>query len=267
MTETVRFEFGKNWRNFLDFHFDEESLREATDSLKTLLLLDNLNNKIFLDMGCGSGIFSLAAFRLGAEKIISVDRDEEAVKCCQSLREQSGNPANWTIKQGSLIDDDFIGSLEKADIVYCWGVAHHTGEMWHGLDNLSKLLNQNGLLAVSVYNKVTGFFGSENWLKIKSFYNRSHWLIKKLMEISYIAFNFLKILLHFKNPLTVIANYKRKRGMSWKTDLIDWLGGFPYEYAAVKEVFDFYHQKHGLELVNIKTTNFLGNNQFVFRKT
>lgn len=86
------------------------------------------------------------------------------------------------------------------------------------------------------------------------------------MECIYIGLSFLKLVLHFKNPFKIIRKYKEKRGMDWKVDLIDWLGGYPYEYASVEEIFNFYQNKYNMKLINIKTTNYIGNNQFLFKK-
>jgi len=260
-----QFDFGKNWEKYLDSGFDKSRLGKAASSMKKLLKLENFSNKIFLDIGCGSGIFSLAALQLGAKQIISIDVDEKAVECCEMLKAASGNPLNWEILKGSLADKKFVSSLPKADIVYCWGVAHHTGKMWPSLDNLPFLLKRNGLLVVAIYNRMEGFFSSERWARIKRHYNRGNFLTKKTMEYFYLSYNFLRLVIRFKNPFKVIRNYKA-RGMAWKTDLIDWLGGYPYEYASTQEVFEFFHDKHKLQMANIKTTNYSGCNQFVFQK-
>jgi len=86
------------------------------------------------------------------------------------------------------------------------------------------------------------------------------------MEWFYLSLNFIKIIIHLKNPFKFIKEYNQKRGMAWKTDLVDWLGGFPYEYATPQEIFKIYHGKYGLELVNLKTTNYSGCNQYLFLK-
>jgi len=79
-----KFEFGKNWENFLKI-IDEKRIKEAENSLKKLLNLENLKGKSFLDAGCGSGLFSLAAKNLGAE-VYSFDFDENAVNCTGKLK-------------------------------------------------------------------------------------------------------------------------------------------------------------------------------------
>jgi SAM-dependent methyltransferase len=260
---TDKFHFGKNWQEYLDKHFSHDALSASKKELSAFLRV-SLEGKTFVDVGCGSGAHSLAALELGASKVVSVDSDEDSVICARQLKEKF-HKSNWEIQGGSLLDLEFIKSLGTGDIVYCWGVAHHTGDMWQALDNLAYLVKPEGLLFVAIYNYVEGRRGSKMWFQVKKTYNRSPWLIKKALEGLYISWNFLALILHLKNPFKAISNYKRKRGMAWSTDMVDWLGGYPYEYASTEEIFNFYNKK-GFELQNIKTTNYIGCNQFLFRK-
>lgn len=260
-----KFEFGKNWQSFLDNYFSRESVEASKIGLAEFLAPTTLVGKTFVDFGSGSGLHSLSALELGASNVTSIDADQEAVKCAESLKENSPYKERWKISKGSLLDGDFLKSLGLFDVVYCWGVAHHTGNMWEALDSISKNVKDNGLLYVAIYNNVEGRLGSKMWYQVKKFYNQAPSVIKNMMEWTYISYNFLFLILHLKNPFVVIKNYKIKRGMAWTTDLVDWLGGYPYEYASVKEIFDFY-TKRGFELKNIKTTNYIGCNQFLFLK-
>ncbi len=266
INEDVRFAFGRNWSAYLKNNLISEAIEISKGGLEEFLGKNPLQNKTFLDFGCGSGIHSLAALQLGAKKVVSIDFDGDSVKCCKKIKEERGDGYDWDILQGSLIDDNFVKSLGHFDVVYCWGVAHHTGDMNKALYNLKELTSENGELFVAIYNKVEGMRGSKYWWNIKRFYNKSSFFIKKIMELFYIFINFLKLVLRFKNPFRVMNEYKKKRGMNWRTDLIDWLGGFPYEYASPQEIFKIYHDKYGMELKNIKTTNYIGCNQFLFVK-
>lgn len=260
-----KFEFGKNWQKFLNNYFSNETLEVSKSRLAEFLKADSLAGKTFIDFGSGSGLHSLAALELGAERVVSVDYDKVAVECAQQLKSNSPYKEKWQIDEGSLLDLDFLKQFGLFDIVYCWGVAHHTGNMWQALDNISKNVKAGGFLFVAVYNHVEGRLGSKMWWQIKHIYNKSPFFIKKIMEYLYISWNFILLLLHLKNPFAVINSYKAKRGMSWGIDLVDWLGGYPYEYASVKQIFDFYNER-GFEIQNIKTTNYIGCNQFLFLK-
>ena len=87
----------------------------------------------FLDVGCGSGLHSPAALTAGAKRIVSFDLDSDSVETSRRLWELVGKPKNWVICQGSILDHEFVTTLEPADIVYSWGVLHHTGDMWTAL--------------------------------------------------------------------------------------------------------------------------------------
>src|SRR6185369_14036983 len=124
-----RFEFGKNWSRFLAL-LDERRIKEAEDSLKRMLEVETLEGKSFVDVGSGSGLFSLAARRLGA-KVHSLDYDPNSVACTAELkRRYFPNDLSWRVEEGSALDRKYLASLGTFDVVYSWGVLHHTGKMW-----------------------------------------------------------------------------------------------------------------------------------------
>src|SRR5215203_350579 len=146
-----RFEFGKNWASFLEV-LDGDRIDRAIDSLRQMLEVDDLQQKSFLDIGSGSGLFSLAAKRLGA-RVFSFDYDPESVACTRELRRRYyPDDENWTVEQGSALDENYVRSLGVFDVVYSWGVLHHTGDMWLGLHNASLAVGNNGFLFVAIYN-------------------------------------------------------------------------------------------------------------------
>jgi 2-polyprenyl-6-hydroxyphenyl methylase/3-demethylubiquinone-9 3-methyltransferase len=262
------FSFGENWQNFLKTLTDDK-IEEAKKSLVDFLGgEDKIKNKIFVDIGCGSGLFSLAAYLLGAKEVVSVDVDEFSIACVNHLKEKNNNPGNWKIKQGSALDEKFIKSLGKFDIVYSWGVLHHTGDMHKAFDNVMKLIGPKGVFYLAIYNKnikcklegTSGF-----WFEIKKFYNKSNFLMKKTMEISYSIYYILGLLVNFKNPINYIKNYQTMRGMSFFTDIKDWLGGYPYEYASVNEMKSFF-EKHGFKCIKDKEARSIGCNEYLFQK-
>jgi len=264
--EKITFSFGKNWRNFLKT-IDEDRVRNAEWSLTEFLGLKDLPGESFLDIGCGSGIFSYAAFNLGASKIVSFDVDIFSVECCKYLHKKAHNPKNWEIYEGSILDNNFTSKLGKFDIVYAWGVLHHTGKMWEAIKNSARLVNKGGYYYVAIYNKVEGRRGSMFWLKIKKLYNSSPRIGRSVLETLYMLNYFVGNLIRLRNPITNIKNYKSKRGMNWRTDVTDWLGGYPYEFAKVEEILKFLKANFpDFNLVNIKKTNGLGSNWYLFRR-
>jgi 2-polyprenyl-3-methyl-5-hydroxy-6-metoxy-1,4-benzoquinol methylase len=266
ITSDQRFEFGKNWQRFLTV-LDDERIMEAERSLKDMLGIERLTGKTFIDVGCGSGLFSLAAVRLGAAQVRSLDYDPLSVACAQELKcRYFPDDVKWIVERGDVLDREYIHSLGQWDIVYSWGVLHHTGAMWEALANVSRLVKAQGLLFLSIYNDQG--LKSRIWRSVKSLYNRS--FLAKLtisgLFISYAALRGgIEDMLRRKNPITRYREYKKHRGMSVVHDWFDWLGGYPYEAASPKAVCDFY-RSDGFSLERLKTTTSLGCNEFVFKK-
>jgi len=265
MTTKATFSFGKNWQNYLKHAFNAQRLNEAQKSLIQFIGTDDFKGKTFIDIGCGTGMFSLAAYKLGASQVISVDIDPFSIHCTKLLHARAKKPTSWKIIHGSILDKKLIAALPSADIVYSWGVLHHTGKMWEALDAVTTLVKKDGYLYIAIYNKLDGLFGSRFWLSLKKKYNAAPKIGKKIIEFAFISAFFAWNFLTLQNPFKKIKNYKSKRGMSWYYDVIDGLGGYPYEFASVEEIFHFY-KKRNFELLNIKTTNGIENNEFLFRK-
>ena len=259
-----RFAFGKNWQGYLKV-FTEERLEEARTSLRDMLQVDNLKGKRFLDAGCGSGLFSLAAYTLGAE-VHSFDFDPDSVECAKQLRSrQLENVVQWQVEDGSVLDEAYLESLGTFDVVYSWGVLHHTGAMWRALELVQRRVRASGKFFVSIYNDQGR--ASKAWRKVKEVYC-SGLPGKSLVSMAFIPYFPAQsvaagVVKHGGNPLGHYLNYKRKRGMSAVHDWIDWLGGYPFEVAKPEEIIDHCTQ-HGFRLSHLRTTNRLGCNEFVF---
>jgi 2-polyprenyl-3-methyl-5-hydroxy-6-metoxy-1,4-benzoquinol methylase len=263
-----RFAFGENWQRFLRY-LTEERIAEAEKSLRSMLECEDLRGKTFVDIGNGSGLFSLAAMRLGAAGVHSFDFDPESVACAQELkRRYFETAANWTIQQGSVLDEEYLARLGQFDIVYSWGVLHHTGNMWQALANVAPLVADRGRLFIALYNDQD--IVSTGWKTVKRWYNRSRALRMLLIPLFTVLFGVVHFVKDFfflgQNPLRRYQEYGRWRGMAYTTDLLDWLGGYPFEVAKTDEVFEFYRAR-GFELVRLRSAGIsLGNNEFVFVK-
>jgi 2-polyprenyl-6-hydroxyphenyl methylase/3-demethylubiquinone-9 3-methyltransferase len=149
--EDGRFEFGANWSRYLEV-LNDTRIQHAEASLKQMLKVATLRDRTFLDIGSGSGLFSLAARRLGAQ-VCSFDYDPESVACAVELKHRYfPDDGNWTIEQGSVLDEKYVRSLGTFDVVYSWGVLHHTGAMRQALGNAQVPVAPGGRLFIAIYN-------------------------------------------------------------------------------------------------------------------
>jgi SAM-dependent methyltransferase len=261
------FRFGRNWQRYVAWHLDPQRERSAAESLKRLV--GDVNGKSFLDIGSGSGLFSLCAYRQGAREIVSLDVDGEAVAATATLRERVGAPPSWRVLHRSILDSSLLHELEPADVVYAWGVLHHTGEMYRAIAKAAALVKPGGKLAIAIYNRVENrLLNSRRWWYIKRAYNRAPAPLKKASEWAYRAVWPLAQLSKGRNPLRAAREYRRTRGMALSIDLIDWLGGFPCEFASADEVIKFCEDACGLRLSLLlpAAPRELANNQFVFER-
>ncbi len=261
-----RFRFGENWQSFLP-KLDRDRIATATTSLCDMLECTDLAGKRFLDIGSGSGLFSLAARRLGAT-VHSFDYDPASVACTQQLKDRfyPQDPC-WTIEEGSVLDQHYLKSLGSFDVVYAWGVLHHTGDMWQAIRNATALVDENGQFFLGIYNDRG--IRTKFWRKVKQCYC-SGWLGRWSVLATFLPFfvteRFVKDILRLRTPWQVYVEYKKQRGMSLVTDWIDWLGGFPFEAASAGEVFNFCRAE-GLVLNRLKSTSGNGIHEFVFQRT
>jgi SAM-dependent methyltransferase len=260
------FEFGRNWLEFLKT-VDESSVEMSEHDL--LNMLGDLSGRTFLDIGCGSGLSSLAAHRLGA-KVRSFDYDRNSVECTKQLQRRFG--VSWPVEHGSALDTAYLANLGQFDVVYSWGVLHHTGNMWAAVANCLPLVAPGGRLHLMLYRDA---WLAPTWRFIKRTYSRSPSAIQWTMRNSFAAVQILGLLCKGRNPRRVMREYGNKgtRGMSWYTDVVDWIGGYPFEYTDAETLIAFVGQR-GFRLLKIKPAIYkkqvgwqgTGSYQYIFER-
>ncbi len=227
-----------------------------------MLKMPTLAGRTFLDVGCGSGLFSLAAAQLGASRVHSFDYDIDSVRCADELKRRYAPAGQWTIEQGSVLDQSYLDSLGRWDVVYSWGVLHHTGSMWPALASAAGLVKPGGTLFIAIYNDQG--VRSKIWTVEKRWYVRHPWARPVLIG------GYLGVMLTYgvaRDLLRGVAPWRRYqddagRGMSWYYDMLDWLGGYPFEVATPAAIESFFSARGFVR--HTLVTRASGCNEFVF---
>lgn len=253
------FDFGKNWLEYSRALVNPERLSAATCSLQNLLQRECLQGCTFLDIGCGSGLFSIAASRLGAARVLGIDINPVSIEASELNLAKFGAPTLPTFRQMSALDRIEMARLGHFDVVYAWGSLHHTGAMWQAIDNTSQCVAPSGILVLALYNL---HWSSPYWQVIKRYYSPLPRCVQEIVAVPFSGIILLaKLLATRQNP------FAKERGMDFWYDVIDWLGGYPYEYASARTVTT-QMQRRGFELdLFVPAQVPTGCNEFVFRRT
>jgi len=262
----MQFDFGENWLGFSQHALTPEKVAQAKQDFSILIKGIDLLNRSFLDVGFGQGLTLLAASEMGA----SVIGNDINPKCIKALEQNvkffpSVSLFDIPIVMGSILDNAVVGELmekspgrEGYDIVHSWGVLHHTGDMKKAIQNTASMVRPGGHLILALYNR---HWTSPVWLIIKWLYCKSPQIIKKIMVVALFPIIYgAKFIVTGKNPK------KQSRGMDFYYDVIDWVGGYPYEYAAIGEMEPFISLMGFKKIKSIPAQVPTGCNEFIFEK-
>jgi len=259
----LTFDFGSNWLAFSNEKVNARCLESAGESLRNLIGSEYLIGRSFLDIGCGSGLFSIAAAQYGAARVVGFDVSEKSIEASRRnleyLATDAGPNTITHFRVGDVLDKIFLGKLPKFDIVYAWGSLHHTGSMWQAIRNAASLVeSEEGMLVLSIYNH---HWTSPIWKQVKRSYNLSPGAVRPLLHCSFATIIYVAVwVATYGNPL------QKERGMNFWYDVIDWLGGYPYEYASIDRIAHFV-ESLGLQMERVLKPRIpTGCNEFVFRR-
>lgn len=258
------FEFGENWMDFVGVVNESHKLN-AVAELRRLFPDDELRGGTFLDIGCGSGLHSLASARLGVAAVYATDIDPNSIAAARRVLAEIDGKIPWTAETVSVFDLP----AGQFDVVYSWGVLHHTGDMWRAVHAATAQVKLGGLFAIALYRK-TRF--CRMWRVEKALYTKAPEWLRAPWRWTY-TFLFLLALAvgRGRNPFAYIREYQKSRGMSFYHDIHDWLGGHPYESAAPAEIRAFMKERGFSEVRSFTKGPSLGLfgsgcDEFVFRR-
>ena len=252
------FDFGSNWEEFSKRRVDRRRLEIACESLQSLLGKKSFAGRSFLDVGCGSGLFSIAAHQLGASKVVGIDVNPRCIEISQANRDLLAPGVLIEFHVASALEPEQLKRFGKFDFVYAWGSLHHTGAMWNAVHNVSRCVAPEGIMILAIYNK---HITSPIWKAIKWIYNQVPGSVQRLMIVFFAGIIYIaKFLVTRSNPL------KKERGMDFWFDVIDWVGGYPYQYATRGEMETFV-TSCGFEMRRcIPASVPTGCNEFIFEQ-
>jgi SAM-dependent methyltransferase len=233
-----QFDFGKNWSDFSSSALTAPRLAQARADFSRLMkhAMAELNHRSFLDIGFGQGLSLLAAAAAGA-RAVGCDINPTCGEVLTRNRAHFSELDSCDIRIviGSILDRATLIRLRELsptkngyDFVHSWGVLHHTGKMWTAVDNASDLVAPGGILVLALYNK---HWSSPLWSLIKRSYCAAPALLQRVMiGLFYPVILAAKAIVTGRNPFAM------ERGMDFYYNVVDWVGGFPYEYATPDEV-------------------------------
>jgi SAM-dependent methyltransferase len=259
-TPGLAFDFGENWDHYSRTVLDEPRLTAAIDSLTGLIGPERLAGASFCDVGSGSGLFTIAAGKLGVARALGFDVNPTGVEVAHRNLERFAPELAGRIafRQGSALDAGFVGTLGRFDVVYAWGSLHHSGSMWPAIETVAPLVAPGGVFVLALYNR---HCTSPIWTLIKILYNLSPGILRKLWDWGLGSLMLLATwAITRSNPL------RKERGMEFWVDVTDWLGGYPYEYASVEEVRERLGAL-GFDLLEVRPPRVpTGCNEFILRR-
>jgi ubiquinone/menaquinone biosynthesis C-methylase UbiE len=259
-TALKQFDFGQNWQDFSASRLDDLHIEQARQHFRELMADVDLTGKTFLDVGFGQGLSLLIAHQEGA-MVTGLDINPKCAQVVERNKQALGVEEDIETLVGSVLNPEDLAKLQgrQFDIVHSWGVLHHTGDMASAINNACRFVKPDGHLVLAIYNR---HWSSLPWLWVKWFYCQVPRVVQKIMiGLLYPVICLAKFLVTGQNP------FRMSRGMDFFYNVVDWVGGYPYEYASIDETVELMKSK-GFDAVKIVSAKVpTGCNEFVFKKS
>lgn len=254
-----QFDFGQNWQDFSASRLDGLHIEQARQHFRELMAEVDLTGKTFLDVGFGQGLSLLIAYQEGA-MVTGLDINPKCAQVVERNKQALGVEEDIETIVGSVLNPEDLAKLQdrQFDIVHSWGVLHHTGDMASAINNACRFVKPDGHLVLAIYNR---HWSSLPWLWIKWFYCHIPVVLQKVMiGLFYPVIMLAKFLVTGQNP------FRMSRGMDFYYNVVDWVGGYPYEYASIEEMVALL-EKIGFALQkSIDSKVPTGCNEYVFKR-
>jgi SAM-dependent methyltransferase len=259
MEGVVHFEFGKNWQSYSKKSLTPARIEQSRRAFRDLVANIDIRDKKFIDIGFGQGLSLIAAAEMGAQ-VLGIDVDKDNLEALRTVQQSIGYPKTIEARIASILDDRFVDEYRgRCDIVHSWGVLHHTGNLMRAMKNACSLVAEEGYFICAIYNR---HWSSPAWKIIKWSYNcLPRPLQRAMIAIFYPVIYAAKLLVTREDP------NKKDRGMDFLHDVVDWVGGYPYEYASIEEMRNYVCRQGFISLWMRPAQVPTGCNEFVFQKT
>jgi 2-polyprenyl-6-hydroxyphenyl methylase/3-demethylubiquinone-9 3-methyltransferase len=265
---TTHFAFGENWASYAE-GVSETQVAWSQRCMQSLLGEGWVGGKSVVDVGSGSGLHSAAALSLGAASVLALDRDPASVATTRAvLARFAPEGTRYEVREADILALD-ASAIGQFDLVYSWGVLHHTGAMVRAIERAASLTAPGGRFAFALYRKT---WLCPLWKIEKRFYSHASKATQARMRDAYVALYRLRAALAGQDFAQFLRDYPRQRGMDFEHDAHDWLGGHPYESIDTPGVNRIMHRlgfRHVHSNVTPRHIGVFGSgcDEYVFERT
>ena len=107
-----------------------------------------IEDKLVLDAGCGTAVFSFVFTEKGARDVVALDLTKRSLLEARMRTKRLGSGKVHFVR-ATMLSLPF--GDEAFDVVWAWGAVHHTDRPWEALAELCRMVKIGGVLFLAVY--------------------------------------------------------------------------------------------------------------------